>query len=287
MGIAGSLKRGVSLISDAFAGGMRGGRGDYLVVLRYRVVSFLAMLAGPALAALCISILFIWFRGALGDVAVFLLSVLLGIGGIVLGNTYYNAANFAATEYVYSGKRGRYFEGENVRVAFRWALFKAAAVVLLAIPLGLLAAAAIFVLGEGAAVEVLSAAAVALSIPIGLLLYYVGQEFAIHKRGPVEAIRASFGLAKGNFWETTLAASAFSLGANALYAVPMALFYAGAGVSAGMMLAGGESYPMGAALAISCIAGIAVVLTIVESGMLIMQVGLYRGITGARKRKAF
>ncbi len=285
-GIADGLKRGISLTLGAFNSGMKGGKGNFIEVLKYRVVSFFAMIAGYGLGAACVLVLVFALRGVLGNEMVLVLSVLLGIGGIVLGNTYYNAANFGAIEYAYSGERVGYFEGKNVRVAFKWALFKIAAVALLAIPFGIIAAGGILLLGKEAAVDVVSTIAILLLAPIGLLLYYLNQEFAIKKRGPVDAIRASVGILKKNFWETALAASLLAAGTNIAYAVPLGILYLGAGISALLMLGGGETYALGAALAVCCIIGITAVLTLVESGLLIVQVGLYKGVIGAKKKKA-
>jgi hypothetical protein len=282
LGVAGGIKRGVSITYSAARESVWKGRGNYAQILRYKAVSMLAMVAGAVMAAIGIAFVLVFLREPVGALGAFALSALLGGACIIIGNSYSNAANFAGMQYAYSGERVGYFTRENLWVAFKWALFKAAVVAAVALPVGIVLGIAASRMGVESLLGTVPLAALVVSAPLALAMYYLNQEFAMKKAGPAETIISSLRLVGRNFWETLVAASATGIGAQAVYSVSIGAFYAGVGVSIALMLAGGESYVMGAALAIFCIVAIVVVMVVIESGMLLMQVGVYKGVGGGK-----
>lgn len=209
MGIGKSLKRGLGFFGEALEEGVAFGKKSILDVLKYYIVSSIAMLAAMVVAGVAAFASFLLLF-AFSEIAAYALAGLFVLAGLLIGMAYSYAATFGATEFIYHNKRVGYFEGKNVDVAFKWSAFWIGIIIVL----GGLAIGGTYLLlpSLGSSMILLVLAACLASIPIMLVLvfimYYVGQELAIKKLGPIAAIRGSYRLVKNNLWETLV----FSIG---------------------------------------------------------------------------
>lgn len=304
MGISESIKRGLRLLSETFEEGMDFGKKNFLGVIKYLVVSSLAMLGIGAAGGILAAIAYLGIRlaasslapGAGETVNIFAMAsaAVIALAGIVAGYTYSLAANLGAVQYIYSGKKRGYFEGENVGVAFGWSAFIVGALVLLVIGVlgGVYAVRAIAPGSPAIILLILGVAGIAVAgaILLAMAFYYSRQELAVNKRGPLEAIGASWELVKGNFWETVVFGLMLYILSEIAMGIPSFFLSLGMQLGMGLMALGPILIAVGVAvLGVFLIAMIAVGF-LVEAGALILKVKFYKKIAGgdggAKTRKA-
>ncbi|MBN2122316.1 hypothetical protein JW721_04670 [Candidatus Micrarchaeota archaeon] len=297
MGIADSIKRGLRHSSKVFEEAVDFGKGGFVGVIIYLAVSSLAMLGIAAAAGIVAVIAYVGISfvvlslapgySVIGNIGAMAVSVLIALTGVVAGFSYSLAANFGAIEYVYSGKRGGYFEPSNLEVAWKWSLFIVGAIVILAlVATGGVYAARVLQIGP----------VVGLLLLIGLMglagagailaivaLYYSHQELAVNKRGPLEAARASWNLLKANFWESLVFGLILYVLSEIVMGIPYFFLSLGMQAGLGMMALGPLMIGVGGlVLAIFVLLMIALGF-IVEAGALILKVKFYKKIAGGKE----
>jgi hypothetical protein len=297
MGIAESISRGLRLSSKTFDEGMVFGKKNIIGVIKYLIVSSLAMLGIGAAAGILaviayISVSFAFISLApgysgMGSVAAMAVSALIALAGVVAGYAYSLAANFGAIRFIYSGKKGGYFEPGNLEAAWKWSLFIVGAIIVLA----LAAIGGAYALGMslvGPLVGVLLVVAIMGIILGGVLLmvvalYYSQQELAVNGRGPIEAIGASWNMVKGNFWETVVFGMIIYVLSEIVMGVPYFLLSLGMQAGVGLMALGPLMIAVGMAVLGICMLLLIALGLLVEAGALILKVKFYKKIAGGKR----
>ncbi|MCP4647863.1 MAG: hypothetical protein GY852_09070 [bacterium] len=287
MGIAGSFKRGFKFLSEVIDEGMEFGKKHIKSVIGYQLVSMIVALAAIVVVGIgaFISLMFIM---QYSDIAAYAITAILVIAGILVGGTYSMAAGFGAIEFIYKGgKKVGYFESDNVSVAFKWIGFWLGLFVLLA---ALVAAIVLLVPFEASEVLILVAIAVYLVILlviciIAFMLYYVEQELAIKKLGPIEAMKSAFRVFKKNFWETLVFALVIGI-LGAVIQVPLQLIAGLIGQAAVVVTAAtAVLLPIGIVVLVLTIIVRLIVAIVVESAALILKVKFYQKITKPKTKR--
>ncbi len=304
MGIADSIKRGLRHTSRVFEEAVDFGREGFIGVITYLVVSSLAMLGIAAAAGIIAVIAYVGISfaalslapgySAVGNIAAMAVSVLLALAGVVAGFAYSLAANFGAIGYVYSGKKGEYFGSSNLEVAWKWSLFIVGAIVLLAlVAIGGAYAARALIIGPvvGLLLLLLLMGLVGAGVMLAIVaLYYSHQELAINKRGPLEAIRASWNLLKGNFWESLVFGLILYVLSEIVMGIPYFFLSLGMQAGLGMMALGPLMIGVGGIVLIFFLLLMIALGFAVEAGALILKVKFYKKIAGggqeAKTKKA-
>ena len=288
MGIADSFKRGFKFLSEVIDEGMEFGKKHIKSVIGYQLVSMIVALAAVIVVGIG-AFISIVFLAQYSEIAAYAITVILVIAGILVGGTYSMAAGFGAIEFIYNGgKKVGYFESDNVNVAFKWVGFWLGLFVLMA---ALVAAIVLLVPFEASGAWILVAIAVYLMILlvifiIAFMLYYVEQELAIKKLGPIPAMKSAFRVFKNNFWETLVFAILVAIG-SAVLQVPIQIIASLIGQAAMVATAAtAVLLPLGIIVLVLTILVRLVVALVVESAALILKVKFYQKITKPKMKKA-
>ncbi|MFP3949652.1 MAG: hypothetical protein ACLFUZ_00970 [Candidatus Micrarchaeia archaeon] len=206
MGFLESIKKGMSLFGDSLGETIETPKKRFMQVVMYLLVGTIVSLAGWIIGG----ILGIGAYYVLGDIGgrtvAVAIGALLALIPIFASAVYSFSTSLGANQYIYFGKKVDYFEKENVSLAFRWILFWFGVLIALIVLIAGIFAVPIGGTIAGFAMMVLVVAMVVAAVigifAAGLVLYYVTQEIAMGKLGPVDAIKGSFDVMKRNFWET-------------------------------------------------------------------------------------
>ena len=212
MGIAESLKRGTDLASKTVKDTIEFVREKFLPLFTYMLVSYGVVLLAAGIAVV-LALITLLPAGVFEDpstvsvtsfAVVLVAALLIVLAGMVLSQ----GVRFSAIKYVMTGERQPFFSGKNIWLGFQLIVFfivvfgAIAVVVLLPFLLGLL--------GPGGAIAgllifaVLALAAAILFLMLVVASVYLVYEMAAGNIGPIEALKKSWALVRGNFWETVL-----------------------------------------------------------------------------------
>ncbi len=282
MGIGKSLKKGMHLTGECVEEGIDFGEKNIIDVAKYIVVGGLIGCAG-AIAGILLGIAaFFLLQGYLGELGAGAVAIVLALIPIFICSIYSFAAQFGAIEFIYTKKRVPYFRGENVSVAVKWTVFMLAVSLLLIVVVGVAISGAIVYPLAGILVFMLAFLVIFIvAIVAGIVTYYVMQELAINKRGPWEAIVASYRVIKSNFWETIIFAIILAVASYVVELVPNTILYML--MQIGIMAAFVNPLMLGPVFIVVVLYMLIAIL--VGSGALILKVGFYRKITASKKPK--
>ena len=208
MGFVKSVKRGMSLFGDSLGEVFGTPKKRFIQIVMYLLVGGIVSLAGWVAGAILGVGAYYVLGGIGGEAVAVAVGALLALIPIFVSTVYSFSTTLAANQYIYFGKKVEYFEKGNVSLAFRWILFWFGVLVALIVLIAAVFAALVMVGGglAGVAMMVLVMAMMAAAVigifVVGLALYYVTQEMAMDRLGPMDAIKGSFNLMKKNFWET-------------------------------------------------------------------------------------
>ena len=288
MGFAGSLKRGFKFLSEVIDEGMEFGKKHIKSVIGYQLVSMIVAIAAIIVVGIG-AFISIVFLAQYSDIAAYAITAILIISGILVGGTYSVAAGFGAIEFIYNGgKKVGYFEPDNVSVAFKWVGFWLGLSILM---VALVAAIVLLVPFGASEAWILIAIAVYLMLMlvifiIAFMLYYVEQELAIKKLGPIKAMKSAFRVFKNNFWETLVFAILVAIG-SAVLQVPIQLIASLIGQAAMVATAAtAVLLPLGIIVMVITLIVRVIVAIVVESAALILKVKFYQKITKPKTKKA-
>ncbi len=284
MDIAQSIGRGFSLSGESIGQGLEFAKLNWKRVFLYLVFSTLAVIA------------FAGIGGVLAVAAAYLLPNYIGWSGaitaalaifsifFVAGLSYSFGAMFGAMEYIYGGKKIGYFESTNVKTGFMWAALSVIVVLLVMLLFvgAIVSMAAAPIIGM-ALFMIFYLLFIALAILVSVVAYYAIYEGALKKKGPIGAIKSSFALLKGNFWETIVFAILIGAVSYIGGMVMMLIFYAFyfAGIFATLL------FPV-AGIALFVVAFMALILlsVLMQCFILPMQVLFYKKIVEGRGMEA-
>ncbi|MBD3389911.1 hypothetical protein GF415_03055 [Candidatus Micrarchaeota archaeon] len=208
MGFVESVKKGIALFGDSLSEMVETSKERFVQIVMYLLVGGIVSLAGW-IAGGVLGVGAYYVLGDIGGEAVAVaIGALLALIPIFIATVYSFSTTLAANQYIYFGKKVDYFEKGNVSLSFRWILLCFGVLVALIVLIAAVFAVLILAGGELAGLVMvvlvmgIMAAAVIGIFVVGLALYYVTQEMAMGRLGPMDAIKGSFNLMKKNFWET-------------------------------------------------------------------------------------
>ena len=229
MGIGASLTRGFDLAVEALRETIEFHKQKFTDYIKYYLAAFAAG-AGGAIGMLIplVALFYLIYTSSLSGTALLVAGAALGALALalaVLGYVLATSSIFASIRFVATGKKERYFQGEDYMPALKYILFYAVAIILIyAVLLGV---PFLFILlplltASSQAGTAAASAAVA-GMFAGIILFYTGifiaiiafyafiffyiygvYEIAEKRIGPLDALKRSYALVKNNFWETLL-----------------------------------------------------------------------------------
>lgn len=232
MSLVGSIKRGFKLTAGSFEDMLSFMEKGFKRFMLYFIVGAVIAVIGYA------AIMAVMFgaghlvRPVAGELASNILAAAICIAIYFAMLVYGVAAFFGALEYAYHEKKVGYFTRENVGVAVKYALFAAGIMILsMAVILGVGYLSRL----SGAVAAIVLLIAMLLFVPVSIILvvmlYYTYPEMGVRKKGPIAAMRGSWGIAKNNFWETLvfgiLTYIALSAIIGIIYVIFIVVFYGG------------------------------------------------------------